>query len=507
MDPIIKVDNLKIVYEKGEPSETTAVENATFQVFPEEFIIIFGPSGCGKSTVLYAIAGIERNIEGGTILLKGEDITQMTNDELAIMHRDKLGIIFQAYNLIPTLNVIDNITLPLVAGGANKNVRERKAKMIMSRLGISQYAGRFPQNLSGGQQQRVDIARALITDPDIILADEPTGNLDSQSADIVMNTLATLNESDKKAVVLVTHDPSYLSYAHRIIYMKDGKVVREALGRPKGKKPVSAYAAAAASAGKSETTMEAEKEDSEKRTEDRMGTEESKKEEKEEKKEEVAVVPEIKLEVVAPSVFVEQPILPEKKEVVPITPPELENPIGEKKELLLLPAAPHEKGVLNTTALGKFFDWHFDREEEDRLTDIIEQYATQKISKHEMVALLNKPFKEGGAGFYRTKAIRLSNEIADIVNLSASLKKYISEKKDMHLKVKHVSAWLLNDYGGRITSIQSDKIDKAILKRIEGKYNKEEFQMFLDAPMHEGGVGMHWQSARHLAVKLEMVLG
>ncbi|OIO32860.1 MAG: hypothetical protein COZ49_04055 [Candidatus Yonathbacteria bacterium CG_4_10_14_3_um_filter_47_65] len=226
MEPIIKVNNLRVVYHKGTTAESVALKGVSIDVNSKEFAIIFGPSGCGKSTLLYAMTGIERNVDSGDIFVKNKNVVKLSAEEQLLLHRKDIGMIFQAYNLIPTLNVIDNVALPLIADGVKRAERKSKAMLLLSRFGISQFAERFPQNLSGGQQQRVAIARALIGDPDIILADEPTGNLDSQSAKVVMETLFNLNEEGNKTIVLVTHDPSYLEYAHKVFHIADGCVTK-----------------------------------------------------------------------------------------------------------------------------------------------------------------------------------------------------------------------------------------------------------------------------------------
>lgn len=227
MKPIIKAENLTVVYDLGKPSETIALEDINVEIYPEEYVVFFGPSGCGKSTLLYSIAGIERPTVG-KIYVKDIDIIALSLKKLAVFVRRNIGFIFQAYNLIPTLSVIENVYLPQIFEGQYKFSRLSKAKKLLERFGIVSKASVLPQELSGGQQQRVGIARALINNPSIILADEPVGNLDSKSAENVLEILMELNTKDKKTIVLVTHEQKYLSFAHRVFYMKDGQIVKVA---------------------------------------------------------------------------------------------------------------------------------------------------------------------------------------------------------------------------------------------------------------------------------------
>ncbi|MBU6431307.1 ABC transporter ATP-binding protein [Patescibacteria group bacterium] len=225
MEPIISIKNLSVIYDKGTLAEATALSDVTLDIFPEEFVIVFGPSGCGKSTLLYVISGAERRLASGEMRIKDKDLVGINKKDLINFHRHSVGMVFQAYNLIPTVNVFDNIILPLVFRGVSKKERNEKGKELIERFKIGHLAKMRPNLLSGGQQQRVGIARALVNDTDIILADEPTGNLDSQSAFVAMDMFTELNVANKKTIVLVTHESQYLPYASRIIYMKDGKII------------------------------------------------------------------------------------------------------------------------------------------------------------------------------------------------------------------------------------------------------------------------------------------
>lgn len=225
MEPIIRFEKLRVVYEAGKANEFTALHDISGEIYPQEYIIFFGPSGCGKSTMLYTILGLQTPTEG-RVFLKGRDRTTFSQQEKRDIFRHFFGIVFQKFNLIFSLNVIENVALPQAWINAGQSVRKKRALELLGRFGIANRADNKPATLSGGQQQRVAICRALINDPDVILADEPVGNLDSESARLVMKTLSEINTRDKKTVVLVTHDARYLHYADRVFYFEDGRITR-----------------------------------------------------------------------------------------------------------------------------------------------------------------------------------------------------------------------------------------------------------------------------------------
>ena len=229
--PIVKVTNASVIYNEGSDNQVNALLNATLEIEPKEYVIIFGPSGCGKSTLLNVIAGLEKPTEG-EVYVNEEDLGEMNDDQLAKFHCTKIGMVFQAYNLITSLSVRDNVVLPqMFLGISDKKTRKKKADKLLDRFGILPQANKIPTQLSGGQQQRIGIARALINDQPIILADEPIGNLDSKSAANVLEILKDLNEKENKTVVMVTHNPEFLDYAHRVFYMKDGKIENEVVNK------------------------------------------------------------------------------------------------------------------------------------------------------------------------------------------------------------------------------------------------------------------------------------
>ena len=231
-EKVVDIADLKVVYNPGKLNEAIALEKVTFDVRNEEYVTLFGPSGCGKSTVLNVVAGLEIS-SFGKVFVAEEDMSSLTQDDLAYFHRNKVGMIFQQYNLIPTLSVLDNVTLPLVFEKKRLRERRKRGREMLKTFGLEKFEKRFPQELSGGQQQRVGIARALINDPPIILADEAVGNLDSESAKNVLKILDDLNRKNKKTIISVTHNPEHLHFADRIFYMKDGKIIKVEVNKEK----------------------------------------------------------------------------------------------------------------------------------------------------------------------------------------------------------------------------------------------------------------------------------
>jgi len=216
------------VYNPGKTSEFTALSKISLDIYPEEFVIFFGPSGSGKSTLLYLIAGLEQPSSGTISVAEYPNITTLSDNELIQYHRSSVGMVFQAFYLIPSLSARNNVLLPRVFAGDDPETRAQRADELLERFGISDFQHRMPTQMSGGQQQRVAIARSLVNDPHIVLADEPVGNLDSKNADIVLEMIAELPKTDKKTVILVTHDPRHLKMADRVFYIKDGLLVRVA---------------------------------------------------------------------------------------------------------------------------------------------------------------------------------------------------------------------------------------------------------------------------------------
>ncbi|USN54039.1 MAG: ABC transporter ATP-binding protein [Candidatus Nomurabacteria bacterium] len=230
LQPIIEVKDLNVTYFMGRKNEVKALQRINLEIYPGEFIIFFGPSGCGKSTLLYSIAGLETHTHGN-ISVDKKDIAHLTMREIAEYRQHKIGMIFQAFYLIPTLSVRKNVLLPQMAIHTAVAERTKLANELLKHFGVITQAEKLPTELSGGQQQRVAICRALVNNPDIVLADEPVGNLDSKSANDVMDLIHELNEKRNKTIILVTHNPAHLHLAHRVFYMKDGQIIQTKVNR------------------------------------------------------------------------------------------------------------------------------------------------------------------------------------------------------------------------------------------------------------------------------------
>jgi putative ABC transport system ATP-binding protein len=221
----VSTENLTKVYGKGETA-VTALDGVNLSVEAGMFVAVMGPSGCGKSTLLHLIGGLDRPTQG-RVLIKGEDLALLNDERLSILRRRSIGFVFQFYNLIPVLTALENAALPLLLDGAKPSEARRQAEEWLRRLDLGDRLPNRPDQLSGGQQQRVAIARALVAEPALVLADEPTGNLDSLAGDEIAGILSRVTKEWGRTVLMVTHDPRIAAYADRIVFLKDGTVVDE----------------------------------------------------------------------------------------------------------------------------------------------------------------------------------------------------------------------------------------------------------------------------------------
>lgn len=223
--PIIKIEKISKTFGSGEAA-VKVLDDISLEIFSGEYIILFGPSGSGKSTLLNCLAGLEVP-DQGKVIVRGEDIAKFNKAELANYRNKKIGIIFQSFNVLKSFNILENIALPQTFTGISKRRRIKRAEHLLEIFGLKHLGKRIPTEVSGGQQQRVAIARALANNPWILIADEPTGNLDSKASAEVMELLEKLNHKSKRTIVMVTHNPEHLKYANRVIYLRDGKIVNE----------------------------------------------------------------------------------------------------------------------------------------------------------------------------------------------------------------------------------------------------------------------------------------
>jgi len=224
---LITVQNLTRIYGQGDTA-ITALSHANLEVQPGEFVSIMGPSGCGKSTLLHLIGGLDRPTEG-SVVIDGDSLFDLSDDDLTKLRRRKIGFVFQFFNLIPVLNATENAAMPLILDGERPGHAHEVAVEWLTKVGLGQRLKNRPDQLSGGQQQRVAVARAMIANPALILADEPTGNLDSRASDEIAGLLRQAASEWDRAVVMVTHDPRIAAYADRIIFLKDGRIIDQTI--------------------------------------------------------------------------------------------------------------------------------------------------------------------------------------------------------------------------------------------------------------------------------------
>ncbi len=222
---MIRCIDVRKVYRQGE-SEIAALDGISLEIPKGAYAVIMGPSGSGKSTLLHLIGGLDRPTSGD-LLVDGRLIGQMTDDQVTLLRRTKIGFVFQFFNLLPTLTALENVALPLVLDGMGKAEADRKAEALLEKVGLQAREHHLPEEMSGGEIQRIAVARALAFNPPLLLADEPTGNLDSKNGEAVLSLLREINKNDGCTIVMVTHSQDAAAYGDRRILLKDGRVDRE----------------------------------------------------------------------------------------------------------------------------------------------------------------------------------------------------------------------------------------------------------------------------------------
>lgn len=223
---VIKVKNVIKNFYPTKRNVIRVLRDISFSIHSGEFVVLYGPSGCGKSTLLHIIAGIEPTTSG-KIYIRGHDLTRYSRHELASHRLSRIGMVFQQFNLLRSIRVIDNVALPQMFREVPRKTRLKRAKALLTQLGVGRRARLLPTELSGGEQQRVAIARALANNPWILLADEPTGNVDKKTGEEIMDLFHKLNKESGRTILLVTHNPVHLHYADRALYMEDGEIIRD----------------------------------------------------------------------------------------------------------------------------------------------------------------------------------------------------------------------------------------------------------------------------------------
>lgn len=223
---MISVKNITKIYKTGE-IKLKALGGVSFDIEDGEFVAIMGPSGSGKSTLMHMLGALDTPTSG-TYFLDNKDVSKLTDDELADIRKDKIGFVFQSFNLLPRTTVLRNVMLPLIYSGVEEEERRKVAEKALRAAGLDEgHFQHLSNQLSGGQIQRVAIARALVNNPTLILADEPTGNLDTKTGEVVLGTFQRLNEKDKRTIILITHEHEVAEHAHRIIQIKDGLIISD----------------------------------------------------------------------------------------------------------------------------------------------------------------------------------------------------------------------------------------------------------------------------------------
>ena len=446
MKPIIKIKNLNFTYNQGKDNEFQALININVEIYPEEFVLVFGPSGCGKSTLLHVMAGLE--LPGsGDIDVFDRDLRSMTKNEFALYHRAQVGIIYQQYNLITSLSVLENVSLPQIFVNVRKGRRERWAKELLQRFGILKQAKKIPTELSGGQQQRIGIARAIVNNPKLVLADEPVGNLDSISAKNVLDILEDLNNKEKKTVILVTHNPEYLNYGDRILYMKDGIITREVINREKRKgKTVEKIKKPKSSSAELEDLM---------RLYHGLSPEQIN----------ILIMP-YKAKAFAHH-FISSRNLEETKTL---------------EEVI-------QRRLMGTISQEEFFD-------------ILHRSSTQAgvgfdiRTAEKMIRRVNRIIR---TAYYIYQEGRKSKD-----------ESYQRSKISDEEKAKKLTEYLLkacyDKYYKNLDEVQVNRLQQAIKDRMTGQTLKDGFFEFLDKPFKEGGVGLNSKTARAVTEEIELIL-
>jgi len=222
-EPIIKLENVWKIYQLGK-MELPVLKGIDLDINRGAFVVILGPSGSGKSTMLNMVGCLDLPTRG-KVFLDGQDISKMSEDELAQVRGKKIGFVFQQFNLLQNLNALENVTIPMIFQGKSEKERTERAKFLLASLGLEDRMSHKPMELSGGEQQRIAIVRALSNDPEIVVADEPTGNLDSTTGKRIMDILIDLHKNEKKTIIVVTHDPTIANYSSQVVHIKDGRLV------------------------------------------------------------------------------------------------------------------------------------------------------------------------------------------------------------------------------------------------------------------------------------------
>ncbi|MDP2693141.1 MAG: ABC transporter ATP-binding protein [bacterium] len=448
--PIITTKNLIVTYLAGKSNEVKALVDTSLEIYPGEFVIFFGPSGCGKSTLLYAIAGLDRNAVG-SIKVFDKEITDAKDKVLEHHHQKTVGMIFQAFYLINSLPVIQNVMLPQIAINIPLKERKKKAMDLLKYFGVDSQADKLPTELSGGQQQRVAICRALVNDPDIILADEPVGNLDSKSAQDTLALIQKLNLVDKKTIILVTHDPSHLGIANRVFYMKDGRITD-------------------AKVNENPKVIDPSILPKEKRKELNLLETGEAGREKEKGKSGI----ELFAKTYAKQGVVSGLLLEYKA-----------------KQIVL-------EALTDLSA-----------EELERIEGKVKNLIVNGIEDHDgLLSLLDRDEDSGGLGMDKRTSVQLTRKIKDVVKEMQFIAYPVQNKiKNIDKLTEQIRFYLLDTLDIKISKSQSvDVINRVIKERIYGYTDTKGVRAILDSALSVGGAALDRRDSRRLAKLLELIL-
>jgi len=375
---VIKVENLEKIYDPGTPRETKALRGVSFEISQSEIVVLFGQSGSGKSTTLNILAGLDKPT-GGKAIVDGKDLARQTDQERVEYHQFKVGMVFQSYNLIDTMTVMHNITMPARLAGFKRSQYTERGYDLLRQFDLEELADRRPSEVSGGQQQRVGIMRAFINRPALIIADEPTGNLDSINSNLIMRLFRELNEKTGTTMVVVTHDPSIFSIADRIIHVLDGTVEKQTILTTRAKVDVS----------KANVLIEyrIRKEEKEALIREHGGDKTTKKH-----------------DVSAES----------KKEEAYTGPSDFDRLIKHRTSL-----SPSSKQIVSAlmTLLTSDQQDRLELDELLRMLEAIELRVAGSLSEPELRELLDRPFADGGVGLYKQTAAKIASGIEVMIHL------------------------------------------------------------------------------------------
>jgi putative ABC transport system ATP-binding protein len=421
MNPIIQLKNVNFWYDRGQPNEMQALHDINLEIQPGEYVSFFGPSGSGKTTLLYLLSGTEMS-QDGEIIINGKDITKLSKKEMAIYRQIGVGMVFQQFNLIPNLNILDNVALPMAFLGVSEGKRIEEAGKLLERLNISSLAKRFPFELSGGQQQRVGIARALANNAPIIVADEPIGNLDSVNANNALDFLRDLCQKDGKTVIMVTHEAWSLRDATKIFYLKDGRVEKVETNQAK-------------------------------------------------------------------------------------------TPAQSLTEKLYKQLAPQQSKLqLAATALTNILFRGFSGEETERFNTFLIRRLTGQIDRDQFYEMLHQPFRQGGGGLWKQRALQVSRYVEGISYEHLVLEDLLIEMEKnptapLAREIANILEWLLEGNKIKLDLIQEDRLREATTEVLRSIITVEDFKKVLYQPKSKFGVGLTLRSTERIYEKFKMALG